>query len=146
LRPGRILVLVFTQDVGLADMNDDGKPDVITLSSGPNVENAYISTNQSEAGTISMGSTAAFANGGQAFIMTMALADFDADGKADLGYANHNGNTVFWPKMAVHPVRQGWPLFNGWKLQRSSEAYYLTIWMATRSQIWWCLKIRAATR
>jgi hypothetical protein len=90
----------FSMDVGIVDMNGDGKQDVVTLSSGNTVDNAYVFANQSSPGSISFASGAPFANGGSAFYMDMALADLDADGAPELAYTNYTGRAVFLAKNA----------------------------------------------
>src|SRR5881409_2485540 len=73
--------------VGIADVNGDGKPDLVTVNTGANTVSVLLGN-----GAGSFGPRTDFATG--AVPHGLAIADLDGDGNPDLIVANTGGNTV----------------------------------------------------
>src|SRR5712691_2429549 len=73
--------------VGIADVNGDGKPDLVTVNTGANTVSVLPGN-----GAGSFGSRTDFATG--AVPHGLAIADLDGDGNPDLVVANTGANTV----------------------------------------------------
>src|SRR5437899_2693126 len=73
--------------VGIADVNGDGKPDLVTVNTGANTVSVLLGN-----GAGSFGPRTDFATG--AVPHGLAIADLDGDGNPDLVVANTGGNTV----------------------------------------------------
>src|SRR5206468_1354696 len=73
--------------IASADLNLDGRPDVILADQGAGSVSFFVSSGGRFAGV----STSVTAAGNP---IALATADFDGDGTPDLLSANHSGNTV----------------------------------------------------
>ena len=73
--------------VGIADVNGDGKPDLVTVNTGANTVSVLLGN-----GAGSFGPRTDFATG--AVPHGLAIADLDGDGNPDLVVANTGANTV----------------------------------------------------
>ena len=78
--------------VTAADINGDGKPDLIVANDGSNTVSVLLNTTAPGATTPSFATQQTFATGNTPFSVTMA--DLNGDGKPDLIVANSNDNTV----------------------------------------------------
>ena len=80
-------------DLRLADIDGDGKPDVVSSDFTDNVVSIY--RNTSTAGTIDASSLASRVNYTTGTNPNyLAIADIDGDGQLDVASANANGNTI----------------------------------------------------
>jgi len=75
--------------VAMADLNGDGRPDVVTANSGNSTASVLLSSGP---GTFS--AAAAYGTGAGSTPNGVALADLNADGKPDLVTANTGSNTI----------------------------------------------------
>jgi hypothetical protein len=80
------------QSVAVADVNGDGKPDLIVANSGDNTVSVLLNTTAPGATTPSFATQQTFATVSQPDSVT--TADVNGDGKPDLIVANFGGNTV----------------------------------------------------
>jgi hypothetical protein len=78
-----------TADVVLADLNGDGKADVIT--GGGSTPNIYVRMNNGD-GTF--GATTSYVSGVSTLASSLEAADLNNDGAIDIAVQNTNGNTV----------------------------------------------------
>ena len=78
--------------VTAADVNGDGKPDLIVANSNDDTVSVLLNTTAPGAATPSFAAQQTFATGGGPNSVT--AADVNGDGKPDLIVANQNGNTV----------------------------------------------------
>ena len=78
--------------VTVADVNRDGKPDLIVANEGSNTVSVLLNTTASGATTPSFAAQQTFATGSGPYSVT--VTDVNGDGKPDLIVANVNGNTV----------------------------------------------------
>jgi hypothetical protein len=78
--------------VAVADLNGDGRPDVVVANSGSNTVAVLLDATAPKAGVPGFAAQADFATGGTPF--SVAVADFNGDGKPDLAVANFADNTV----------------------------------------------------
>ncbi len=76
--------------VAIADLNSDGRPDVVTANSGFSTGNTVSVLLGNGDGTF--GSQVEFGTG--SYPVAVAIADFNADGRPDLAVANRSSNTV----------------------------------------------------
>src|SRR5262249_46622424 len=74
--------------VKVADLDDDGKPDIIVVDSVANVLSMYRNTS---AGSISFAAKIDLPTGTKP--VSVAVADLDGDGHPDLCYTNKTGNS-----------------------------------------------------
>ncbi|MFC5490815.1 beta strand repeat-containing protein [Dokdonella soli] len=81
-----------SQSVTAADVNGDGKPDLIVANSGDNTVSLLLNTTTSGAAIPSFSAQQTFGTGSAPVSIT--AADVNGDGKPDLIVANYNGNTV----------------------------------------------------
>ncbi len=79
-----------TQCVGIADINGDGKMDIVATNYGANSISIFKST--STVGTISFAAKVDFATGASPF--HLAITDLDGDGKPDFAIANSGATTI----------------------------------------------------
>jgi hypothetical protein len=82
----------FTQSIAVADLNGDGKPDVIVQSATDGNISVLLNTTATGATTPSFAARQNFAVGSIAFFV--AAADVNGDGKPDLIVANAGSNNV----------------------------------------------------
>src|SRR6266540_3069774 len=75
----------------IADLNGDGKPDVVTANGGRNTNTVSVFLN---AGDGSFPSRHDFATGTGPYESPLGVADLNGDGKPDLAIATHAGHTV----------------------------------------------------
>ncbi|HEY6941967.1 FG-GAP-like repeat-containing protein [Dokdonella sp.] len=80
------------QGIAVADINGDGKPDLIVANAIDNTASVLLNTTSPGAATPSFASEQVFSTG--AGPRSVAVADVDGDGKPDVIVANANGNTV----------------------------------------------------
>jgi hypothetical protein len=75
----------------VADIDGDGKPDIVAANSYLNTVSVYLNTTPT-GGTISFAADLDFATGN--FPEGVAIGDIDGDGKPDLAVANNSDNTL----------------------------------------------------
>ncbi len=75
-----------------ADLNGDGRPDVITANTNDDTVSVLLNTTTPGATTPSFATQQTFAAG--SFPISVTSADVNGDGKLDLIVANNSGNTV----------------------------------------------------
>jgi hypothetical protein len=80
------------RSVATADINGDGKPDVIVANAIDNTISVLLNTTTPGATTASFSVQKAFAVGSGPIIL--AVADFDGDGRPDIAVSNSEDNTV----------------------------------------------------
>src|SRR2546422_10332034 len=73
--------------VGIADVNGDGKPDLVTVNTGANTVSVLLGNGAGSFGPRTDSATGAGPHG-------LAIADLDGDGNPDLVVANTGANTV----------------------------------------------------
>jgi FG-GAP-like repeat/SdrD B-like domain/Domain of unknown function (DUF4214)/Calx-beta domain/FG-GAP repeat len=79
-------------NVVAADLNGDGRPDLIVTNSGDNTVSVLLNTTAPGAGTLSFAGQQTFATGTDPVFV--AVADLNGDGEPDLIVTNEVGNTV----------------------------------------------------
>ena len=80
--------------VAAADMNGDGKPDVLVANFLSSNVGVLLNTTATGATTASFGPQAIFVSGSGSFPISVAAADVNGDGKPDLLVANRNDSRV----------------------------------------------------
>ncbi|WP_273455337.1 FG-GAP-like repeat-containing protein [Nevskia ramosa] len=78
--------------VAAADFNGDGRPDLAVANAGSNTVSILLNTTAPGAASASFTLAASPAVGGNP--QSLAVIDFNGDGKPDLAVANYNSNTV----------------------------------------------------
>jgi hypothetical protein len=78
--------------VAVADVNGDGRPDLVVANRGSDTVSVLLNTTTPGATTPSFAAQETFATGSNPFFV--AVADLNGDGKPDLAVANLNDNTV----------------------------------------------------
>ena len=78
--------------VAIADLNGDGKPDLVVANEGSNTVSVLLNTTAPGANTPSFAAQQTFATGSGPF--SVAIGDLNGDGKPDLAVANLHSNTV----------------------------------------------------
>ena len=78
--------------VSLADINGDGKLDMVSANYNDNAISVFLNTS-SAVGTISFATRVSFPIGGSG-AFSMVTADLDADGRPDIAVANEAGHTM----------------------------------------------------
>ena len=79
----------FPIGLAVADVNGDGKPDVLTANTNGSTAGVLLGT-----GTGTFGAVTAYSTGPGSAPISIAVADVNGDGKPDLLTANSNSNTV----------------------------------------------------
>ena len=82
----------YTLSAVIADLNGDGKPEIIVASSGDNVLSTY--TNNSTIGNLNFSPKVDWSVPAGSYPFRVAVADLDGDGKLDIAAANGNTNLV----------------------------------------------------
>jgi hypothetical protein len=85
----------IAQDIFQADLNNDGKPDLITTQAGSNMVSVFLNNN----GTFPAGPSGTFLTGGVG-VNSVVTGDFDEDGSQDIATANC-GNSPDPPQTPV---------------------------------------------
>ena len=80
------------RSVALADVNGDGRPDLIVADGGSNTLSVLLNTTAAGETATSFAPQQTFATG--SLPLSVALADVNGDGRPDLTVANYNSNTV----------------------------------------------------
>lgn len=75
-----------------ADLNGDGKPDIITVNNSDNTTSVLVNTTSDGGGAATFASQQTFAVGNGP--VSVAVKDLNGDGKPDLVVANWNDNTI----------------------------------------------------
>ncbi len=78
------------QNISIADLNGDGKPELAVVNYGLNAVSVLRNTGTS--GAISFAAKIDYATGSNPY--SVAIGDLDGDGKADMAVANYGSNTV----------------------------------------------------
>ncbi len=78
--------------VTTADVNGDGKPDLIAVNSNSNTASVLLNTSAPGAATLSFATHADFATGG--YPLSVTAADVNGDGKPDLIAVNESADTL----------------------------------------------------
>lgn len=81
----------YPQDVEIADINGNGKPDIITCTGDNKLS---ILNNQSTPGNISLAGVVSFPTGGNSLI-AIAVSDIDNDGRADVSICGYSSAQVY---------------------------------------------------
>src|SRR5262249_49801913 len=82
----------FNPSVAVADINGDGKSDLIVPDQSGNTVSILLNTTAPGATTPTFATRVTFATGTQP--KSIAVSDINGDGKPDLTIANHNDNSV----------------------------------------------------
>jgi len=100
-----VLVLDIIQgvrEVGIADLNGDGKPEIVVTNSTTN--NIYIFKNESSGGNLSINPTPTKIEvTGATETLALELQDMDGDGKTDIVASKNQGSDLFILKNASTP-------------------------------------------
>src|SRR5207253_899102 len=80
------------RSVAVADVNGDGKPDLVAANASESTVSVLLNTTVPGATTPSFATEQTFATGSMPF--SVAVEDLNGDGKPDLVVANRNDNTV----------------------------------------------------
>ena len=78
--------------VTIADLNDDGKPDIVTANYGNNTISVLMNTTPNGSSSPTFSAKTDFATGTNP--ASVAIADLNGDGKSDIVVANFGSNTV----------------------------------------------------
>ena len=78
--------------MAVGDFNGDGRPDLAVANFGSGTVSVLMDTTAAGATTLSFAAQQTFAVG--AGPISVAVGDFNGDGKPDLAVANHGSNTV----------------------------------------------------
>ncbi|TDN37256.1 hypothetical protein E4631_25160 [Hymenobacter sp. UV11] len=79
----------YPRSIAVADVNGDGKPDLLTANPVSNTAGVLLGT-----GTGSFGAATTFSNGAGSYPVSIAVADVNGDGKPDLLMANQSNSTA----------------------------------------------------
>jgi hypothetical protein len=82
----------FPESVVVGDLNGDGKPDIATANSSPTAISVLLNTTSQGTATPSFAAPATFATATRPF--SLAIGDFNGDGRLDLAFARLASNTV----------------------------------------------------
>jgi hypothetical protein len=85
---------ITPRSVAVADFNGDGKPDLVVANYGSNTLSVLLNTTAPGASTASFAAQQTFAAAPSSFPTSVAVADFNGDGKPDLVVANYVSSTV----------------------------------------------------
>jgi len=87
-------IIQGAREVGIVDMNGDGKPDIVVTNSATN--NIYIFKNESSGGTLTINPTPTkIAVTGASETLALELQDMDGDGKTDIVVTRNQSSDIF---------------------------------------------------
>ena len=93
-----------------ADFNGDNKPDIVSVSVYSNTLAVLLNTTPAGATAPSFAAAATFATGVQP--TSVAVGDFNGDGKMDIAVTNYNGSSSVWVYLNTTPTGATVPSFS----------------------------------